>query len=340
MRRPAIRIVALALWLLAGLPAGAAAGGQRYALLVTGASDGPPYAGRYDAWRQSLVTTLRARFQLAPDHLVQLAERPGDGVEEATAANVRRALQQLRGRMTASDLLLVVLIGHGTFDGTEAKFNLVGPDLDSAQWAALLAPLPGRLVFVDTTGASFPFLPALSARGRVVLTATDSTAERYETVFPEFFIQALDDPAADANKDGRVSIWEAFAYASAAVRRWYAQHGQLPTERPALDDNGDRIGTEAGAPGLDGALARNTYLDSGVGGDSSDSTIDLLRKQQAAILASADALKARKASMPPDQYEAEFEKLMIALAKVSRQLRLKSGAVSRSTIPPAPAPAA
>ena len=156
----------------------------------------------------------------------------------------------------------MLLIGHGTsLDGDEAKFNLVGPDLSATEWADLLKPLPGRLVFVNTTGASFPFLRRVAGRGRVVLTATDSAAQQFETVFPEFFIKAFDDAAADLDKNGRVSIWEAFTYASDGVRQWFEQKGQLPTERPLLDDTGAGIGREAQNPGTDGAVARITYLE-------------------------------------------------------------------------------
>ena len=139
-----------------------------------------------------------------------------------------------------------MLIGHGTFDGVDAKFNLVGPDLESADWAALLRPLPGRLVVVNTTSASFPFLERLAGPRRVVITATDSAAQRFDTVFPEYFIRALTDAAADIDKNGRISIWEAFAAASGHVRRHYQQRGQLSTERALLDDNGDGVGKEVG----------------------------------------------------------------------------------------------
>src|SRR4029077_19537631 len=115
------------------------------------------------------------------------------------------------------------------------------------------------------TGGSFPFMQRLAGPGRIVLTATDSAAQRFETGFSEFFLKAFDDTAADEDKNGRVSIWEAFSYASGAVRQWFEQHGQLSTERSLLDDNGDGVGREAqgpldekvpGSPGTDGAVAR------------------------------------------------------------------------------------
>src|SRR6202043_3315552 len=172
----------------------------------------------YDRWRTSLVTTLKLRFGYPDDHLFVLAEREGPDVAKATRENVRRVFGGLRSRLASDDLLFVLLIGHGTTaDDDEAKFNLVGPDLSSREWSELLKPVPGPLVFVDTTGGSFPFMRRLAAPGRVVLTATDSAAQQFETVFPEFFVKAFDDPAADADKNGRVSMWEAFSYASAGA---------------------------------------------------------------------------------------------------------------------------
>src|SRR6202035_3144637 len=116
------------------------------------------------------------------DHLFVLAETESRGVRKATRENVRRVLGDLQKRLTKDDLLLVFLIGHGTSpDVDEAKFNLVGPDLTAGEWAELLKPIPGRLVFVNTTAASFPFLRKLAGRNRVVLTATDAAAQQFET---------------------------------------------------------------------------------------------------------------------------------------------------------------
>ena len=119
--------------------------------------------------------------------------------------------------------------------------------METREWAALLKSIPGRVVVVDSTSASFPFIERLAGRKRIVITATDSAAQRFDTVFPEYFIRALTDHAADLDKDGRVSVWEAFIAASAGVRRYYEQRGQLATERALLDDNGDGQGREAGA---------------------------------------------------------------------------------------------
>lgn len=298
--------------------------GERYALVVAGAAGGETYAKKYDAWRQAFVDTLRDSFGYAQDHVIVLADSAG--VQKATRENVRRAIADLRGRLTKDDQLIVLLIGHGTsMDGEEAKFNLVGPDLSATEWTDLLRPLPGRLVFVNTSSASFPFLRKLAGKGRIVLTSTDSSAQQFETIFPEFFIKSLTDPEADLDKNGRVSIWEAFSYASAAVQRAFQEKGQLPTERPLLDDTGAGIGREAQNPGLDGAVAKVTYLqpEAPVALPTNAALADLF-KRRADLESQVEALKARKDTMPTDQYDAELERLLVEIARVSAQIRTKS----------------
>jgi hypothetical protein len=309
--------------LLSGRPATA---GERYALIVTGASGGDGYAQKYAKWRVAFVATLRDKFAYAPDRMFVLAESESDGVEKATRENVQKRLGELRRRVTKDDQLLVLLIGHGTsLDGDEAKFNLVGPDLSASEWADLLKPIAGRVVFVNTTGASFPFLRKLAGRNRVVLTATDAAAQQFETVFPEYFVKAFDDPAADLDKNNRVSVWEAFTYASAGVRQWFEQKGQLPTERPLLDDTGAGIGREAQNPGTDGAVARITYIEpDAVLSLPSDTALAVLVKRRAVLEMQLEELKARKESTPPDQYDAELEKLLVEIARLSQQIRTKS----------------
>ena len=318
------RAAAALLLLTFAAPAAAA---ERYALVVTGASGGDAYAKKYDRLRAAFEKTLRDTFGYPADHIVVLAEKEGDGVAaRSTRENVQRILGDFKRRLMKDDQLLVLLMGHGTtMDGEDGKFNLVGPDLSAAEWSELLKSIPGRVVFVNTTSASFPFMHRVAGRGRIVLTATDSAAQQYETVFPEFFVKAFDDPAADTDKNGRVSIWEAFLYASAAVTQYFDQKGQLPTERALLDDTGAGVGREALTPGTDGAVARVTYLQPEAALTlPADAGLATLVRRQAALQAQIDALKARKESMPPDQYEAELEKLLVELARVSIQLRTKS----------------
>jgi hypothetical protein len=316
----AIRIVLLLL--VAGaatpLPAGAE---ERYALIVSGVSGTEKFAESQKTWVSSLEATLQKRLGFAAERIIVLSEG-GATTGLANRANVTRTLASLTPKLTADDTLLIVLIGHGTYDGAAAKFNLVGPDMDSKEWKASLEGAPARLVFVNTTSASFEFVPALSGKNRIVIAATDSSAQKYATVFPQYFIEALDQGAkADNDKNGRLSVWEAFTYASQAVKQAFEQKGTLVTERSIIDDNGDGVGKEATAAGGDGVLARTTFLDAAPAASTANPAIAALDKRRITIEVEIEQLKARKGEMPAGQYEEEFERLAIELARISAQIR-------------------
>lgn len=297
---------------------------DRYALIVTGASGGPQYAEKYDRWRASFVATLQDKFGYPADRIVVLAEEESGGAHKATREQVRAAFRDLARRVTMDDLLLVLLIGHGTAGDEDAKFNLVGPDLTAAEWADLVKPVTGRLVFVNATSGSFAFLEHVAARGRVVVTATDSAVAQFETVFPEFFLQAFAAAAADLDKNGRISVWEAFRYASDGVKDWFEEQGRLATERPLLDDNGDGVGREAETAGPDGAVAQVTYLQPDAPVVTTDAALAELLRRRGELASKIEALRAGKANVPPDRYEADLEALLIELARLDRQIRSKS----------------
>ena len=320
---PSHRLVVLALVLFVLAGGGPAVAGERYAMIVTGASGGAQYAKKYEAWRASLITTLRDRFGYPQDHIVLLADEEAPGIRRSTRENVRAALADLRRRAARDDVVLVLLVGHGTaLDGDEGKFNLVGPDLTAEEWAGLIRPIPGRLVFVNTTSGSFPCLNRVAGQGRIVLTATDSALQQYDTVFPEFFVEAFEDEEADLDKNRKVSIWEAFVYASARVKRWFDERGQLATERPLLDDTGRGVGREAGAEGPDGALARATFLEPDVRiPENVSAEMAGLMKRRAELEAAVEQLRANKATILPDRYDAELEALLLELTRIDSQLR-------------------
>jgi hypothetical protein len=316
----ALRHLPLLLALICALPSKALAD-ERYAVIVTGASGGQEYAQQYEQWTSSLQRVLQGRMKIDAANITVLTETAA-AARRSTAENVRRAIAGVSKRMTASDLLFVVLIGHGTYDGADAKFNLVGPDLESAEWASLVEGLPGRIVLVNTSSASFPFIERVTGERRIVITATDSVAQRFDTIFPDYFIKAFEDEQADLDKNGRVSIWEAFAAAAGGVRRHYQQRGQLATERPLLDDNGDGRGRDAVEAGDDGSAASRTYLDQQTANaaPTDDVLLDLLQKR-AVIEGEIDELKLRRSFMQPPEYQKEFERLMIELSRIGRAVR-------------------
>ena len=303
----------------------AAPGDPRWAVVVSGASGGAAYAEQMARWRREIATALTTRFGFPTGQIVELVDETARAAgTAATAENVRKAFTTLRGQMGKDDLALVVLLGHGTYDGDQAKFNLVGPDLTAGDWAVMLGTLPGRVVVVNTTESSAPFIEALAAKGRVVITATDSGAQKYATVFPEYFAKALADAGSDLDKNGKTSIWEVFAATSGAVARHYTERAQLTTERAVLSDTGEKVGVQASATGPQGTMARSVFLDRDVAAESASPEGQALVARRRALEADAEAHIQKKSTADPAAWSAEFERLMIELARVSREIRQRS----------------
>ena len=296
----------------------------RWALIISGASGGEKYAGQMAAWRTDLQKALVDRYQFKPQFVKTLVDEAATAGDKGSAANVRALFAEIKKTPAKDDFVFIILIGHGTYDGDVAKFNLVGPDLTAKDWTDLIAGVQGRVTVVNTTEASFPFLESLTAKGRVVITATDSAAQKYATVFPEYFVKAMKEASTDLDKNGRTSVYEVFAAASAAVKQHYEQRGQLTTERALLDDNGDGKGREAAAEGPDGGIARIAFLDSEVVAESTNPELAALVRRRRALEQQAEEHKQLKGVMPDAEWNSQFEKLMLELAQVSAEIRKKS----------------
>jgi hypothetical protein len=297
---------------------------SRWAVIISGASGGEKYAEQMTTWRNDMRAALVDRYQFKPEFVKMFVDETAASGDKGTAENVRKFLAALRKSSSKEDFVFIILIGHGTYDGNVAKFNLVGPDMTAKDWTDAIAGIQGRVTLVNTTEASFPFLESLTAKGRVVITATDSPAQKYATVFPEYFVKAMKEASTDLDKNGRTSIFEVFTAASAAVKQHYEQRGQLTTERALLDDNGDGKGREATAEGPDGGIARIAYLDSeAVSTSASPELAELIRRRRA-LEQQAEEHKELRGVMPEAEWNKTFEKLMLDLAQVSAEIRKKS----------------
>jgi len=299
--------------------------GARYAVVIEGVSGDETYAKQHRAWLDGMVSALKGKLGFDASHVSVLAETPGTGEEKSTAEVVKTTFAKLSKTTKPNDLLFVMLIGHGTGEGTDIKFNLVGPDMTVQEWNTVLAPVPGRLVFVDATSSSFPFLKGLAAPGRVIVTATRSVSEKFHTVFADGFIKAFTTDAADLDKNGRVSIWEAFAYASKQAEAHYEQDQHLSTEHALIDDAGTGTGRDATAQESSSAPASLTYLDTVATPTSSDPAMQGLYDRQRALTDQIEALRRQRASMVPEQFDRAFEPLATSLAAVSHEIRTKAG---------------
>jgi hypothetical protein len=321
MKTWAIRFtVALGAVLAINVPAFAQSG-QRFALLVEGAPGDQPHAELQRRLLTSLETKFRDDYKIDKDHLIVLASTPEAGEGKSTAIEVKAALAKMTSQVKPLDTLFVLLLGHGSWDGTDAKFNLVGPDLTANEWASLLAPTTGKIIFVNTTPSSSPFMKALAGDKRVIITATDQPAQKFDTVFADAFVQALSAPSADLDKDNRISMWEAFAFASRSVRLSYEQKQLMQPEHAALDDDGDGTGRQATGEGKDGTLASLTFMDNVVASRPADPELQQMVQKQEQLVMQLDALKKKKPQMKPDEYQTAWEALIVDLATVSREVR-------------------
>jgi hypothetical protein len=206
-------------------------------IVVAGAAGTPEYAPQFARWA-SLWEQACSKGG---------AEFIAIGLDEDETSPDRARLQETlakQSQQTAAPLWLV-LIGHGTFDGKIARFNLRGPDLSAGDLAAWLKPITRPLAVINTASASAPFMKELSVPGRVVITATKSGFEHNYARFGQYLAEAIAEPQADLDKDGQTSLLEAYLTASHAVGAFYTAAGWLATEHALLDDNGDGLGTPA-----------------------------------------------------------------------------------------------
>jgi hypothetical protein len=250
------------------------------------------------------------------------------GLSSAGGADDRVALQEALAAEPREGLgkLWVILVGHGTFDGRTAKFNLRGPDVGEEDLATWLKPVSRPTAILNTASASGPFLKKLSGTNRVVVCATRSGREQNLARLGQFLAGAIAEPESDLDKDGQVSLLEAFLRASRQVDDFYKAEGRLKTEHALLDDNGDGLGTPADwfrgiharkkpkeNAAVDGLLASQFVL---VPSATEAGLSDEKRARRDQLEKAVYELRGRKPGMPEESYYRQLEQLMLELAQV------------------------
>ena len=250
-----------------------------------------------------------AKLKLAAESVTPVERVRVFTVVDATQENILRYFKTLNAAITADDRVVVYLIGHGSYDGYDYKFNLPGPDLTGEQLAELLEELPANnQLLVNTSSASGATLERLTDDARVVITATRSGSERNATRFGSSFVAALADPAADINKNNAISAQEAFDYAVRQVTDYFEYRGQLATEHPQL--KGKRAARFM--------LAR-LQIPEPVGDDPE---LGLLFQQRDRIEGRIEELQLRKDELPTDEYYTQLQTLLLELARVGDRIDL------------------
>lgn len=289
-------------------------------VIVVGAGGTPEYDEQFRTWAKRWHTAAERGH----------AEVVTIGLEKSADAD-REQLQKLLTQSTdETSPLWIVLIGHGTFDGKTAKFNLRGEDVSAADLSDWLNDVARPLAILNCTSCSGAFLTELSGRNRVVITATKSGHEYNFARFGDYLSAAIVDPQGDLDKDEQTSLLEAFLVASAKTREFYASEARLATEHALLDDNGDRLGTpsdwfvglrptKAAKDGalLDGDLARGWVL---VASDKEAELPADVRQQRDALERALAELRSQKSTLDEAQYFAELERILVEIARLTQRV--------------------
>lgn len=297
---------------------------NKFAVIITGIGGEEIYANKFAEWTTRLRDALTGKLGFADEKVFVLTEKPGETERRASADVVRQLFVELKNQLKPDNQLFIFFIGHGSFVDKVAKFNLVGPDLAVNDYALMINALPAKnIVIVNMASASGEFVKPLAREGRVIVTATRSGMEQNATRFPEHFIAALGNPEADADKNGRVSVFEAFEYAVKLTADGFKQKGILATEHALIEDNGDGKGHEKIEEG-DGTLSKVTYFDSlpqqQAGGDPA---LAKLYSEKMRLEGEIEKLKGRKAQMKEEEFEDELEKLLVELAQLNQDIKSK-----------------
>jgi len=279
--------------LLLTLPACAAA--DLHALVAQGLGGEDRYeaqfTGQVEAIRSALGTVTGSG---------NIAVFSGD---EATRAAILDHLDGMAASTGSDDRVIVILVGHGSYDDIQYKFNVPGPDITGEDLAAALDAFDaGVVALVNTSSASGAIAGMLDGERRIIVLATKSGKERHATRFGEYFAAALGDERADVDKNGAVTVAEAFRYGERRVADYFERNGTLATEHATLD--GELAGRvelarldDRPAPSGDAALAR-------------------LLEERDALAAEIDALRLERDSMPEEDYQAALLPKVLELARL------------------------
>ncbi len=275
--------------------------GATYFLTVAGLGGEPDYEQRFTMLATDVDKILHSGAQ--SDRVVETLKGA-----DATKAKIEASLNRIAGQAKPADAFVLLMIGHGTFDGTEYKFNLPGPDISGTDLATLMNKIPaGRQLVVDMTSASGGAITALKRDNRTVITATRSGTEKNATVFARYWVEAMRDPAADVDKNDAISALEAFQYAEKKTADFYKEQKRLATEHPQVDDQQ--------------RAAAFPFLKTGASSaEVTDPAKRALIAKKDDIENKIDALKYQKSLMAPDDYKKQLTALLLDLARTQESI--------------------
>lgn len=290
--------------------------GANYYLTIAGLGGNPDYDTQFAKWAADLDHELKTN---GPDaHVITLSG------SAATRQKVQETLSGLAAEVQPGDAFALLLIGHGTYDGTDYKFNLPGPDVSASELAIMLNRIPARRqLVVNMTSCSGGSLTALAKKDRIIITATKSGTEKNATVFARYWIDALKDPSADTDKNGTVSALEAYLYAQRKTTAYFESEKLLATEHSVISDNGTANGVrdpkpENGVGNLASAFPLIRPESENAKSISPEKQKLVAKKED--LEARIDRLKYQKAAMPEDEYKQQLTALLLELARTQAEI--------------------
>jgi hypothetical protein len=297
---------------LSSLPAQAAS----YFVTVAGLGGEPEYEQRFTALAQDLDKLLKGSG--GDLHVYTLKG------EDGTRARLTETLTQVAREAKPDDEFVLILIGHGSFDSVEYKFNLVGPDITAADLATLCDHIPAkRQLIVNTTSASGGSISALQKPGRAIIAATKSGTEKNATVFARYWVDALRDPSTDTDKNEAISALEAFQSADRKTVSFYESQKRLATEHAVFEDAGKKEAVRsASAESGEGLLVASfTLIRLGAAQKAAnDPAKRALLDKREELERKIDTLKYEKAAMSVVDYKKQLSDALLELAKAQQEL--------------------
>jgi hypothetical protein len=285
-----------------------------YYVTVAGLGGESDYEQRFAAAAKDLDKVFRAAGDTA--RVYTLAGT------QATAVQLKATLETVARDAKTDDDFVLILIGHGSFDGVEYKFNLVGPDVTAGEIAGMCDRISTRRqLIVDATSASGGAMQALGRPGRAVIAATKSGTEKNATVFARYWVEALEDPAADTDKSDSISAMEAFIYATTKTAAFYDSQKRLATEHAVFNDVGHGEPVRAVGNGQGALMSSFTLVRLGASQQAANDPAKraLLAKKEE-LEQKIDVLKYQKAAMDPADYKTQLTTALLELAKVQGEL--------------------
>lgn len=309
-----MRITLLRACLLSIFSTALSAHASIYYVTVAGLGGEPDYEQRFTAAAKDLDKLFRSSGNNV--HVSTLL----DG--QATRAHLTETLASIAHEAKPEDDFVLILIGHGSFDGVEYKFNLVGPDITAAELAGLCDHIPAkRQLVVNTTSASGGSVAALEKSGRGIIAATKSGTEKNATVFARYWVEALQDPTSDVDKSDSISAMEAFQYAERKTAAFYESQKRLATEHAVFEDTGKNEAVREPSRSEGALLSSFSLLRMGASQKAANDPAkrDLLAKKEE-LEQKIDTLKYQKAAMDPADYKQQLTAALVELAQIQQEL--------------------